>query len=288
MDNIGLVVNPEKNQVISLVREIITWFEKNEKKILLPKECAVELGRPDLACAEEDWAVSIDCAIVLGGDGTLLNTARSIAIAGVPLFGINLGQLGFLTEVEVKDTVPALEKLVAGEYLVEERMMLQASVRRGGEVSQKFICLNDAVITKGAFARLIRLKAYVNDEYVETYPADGLIVSTPTGSTAYSLSAGGPLVAPDMELMIMTPVCPHTLYARPLVIDGSNIVKVVILSEQGEIMLTLDGQYGFSLQPGDEVIIEKAPYKTKLLKLNRRSFYEILREKLKEGINNDV
>lgn len=288
MHNIGLVANLEKSQVLTLVKEIVTWLEKKGKGVVIPDSCAAILGRSDLTCPDRDWPAAIDCAVVLGGDGTLLNTARSIAPAGVPLFGINLGQLGFLTEVEVKDTIPALEKLIAGTYLLEERMMLQASVRRGGEVSEKFICLNDAVITKGAFARLIRLQTLVNDEYVETYPADGLIVSTPTGSTAYSLSAGGPLVTPDMELMIVTPICPHTLYARPLVIDAANAVKVVILSDQGEIMLTLDGQYGFSLQPGDEVIIEKAPYKTKLLKINRRSFYEILREKLKEGINSDV
>lgn len=288
MQNIGLIVNFEKNQVFNLVREIISWLDNKDKKVVLTDACAAALGRPDLACAEKDWVENIDCVIVLGGDGTLLNTARSVAEEKVPLFGINLGQLGFLTEVEVKDTISTLEKLIAGEYLVEERMMLQASVRRDGEVFEKFICLNDAVITKGAFARLIRLKTYVNDEYVETYPADGLIVATPTGSTAYSLSAGGPLVTPNLELMIVTPICPHTLYARPLVIDASNTVKVVLLSEQGEIMLTLDGQYGFSLLPGDEVVIEKAPYKTKLLKLKQRSFYEILREKLKEGINTDV
>jgi NAD+ kinase len=288
MQNIGLVANIEKSQVLTLVKEIVTWLEKKGQRVVIPDSCAAFLGRSDLTCPDRDWPTAIDCAVILGGDGTLLNTARSIAPAGVPLFGINLGQLGFLTEVEVEDTIPALEKLISGTFLLEERMMLQASVRRGGKVSEKFICLNDAVITKGAFARLIRLQTFVNEEYVETYPADGLIVSTPTGSTAYSLSAGGPLVTPDMELMIVTPICPHTLYARPLVIDAANTVKVVILSDQGEIMLTLDGQYGFSLQPGDEVIIEKAPYKTKLLKINRRSFYEILREKLKEGVNSDV
>lgn len=288
MDNIGLIANLDKARVITLVKEVISWLEKKDKKIVLPDSCASALGRPDLACAEKDWAGNIDCAIVLGGDGTLLNTARSIAPAGVPLFGINLGQLGFLTEVEVKDTIPALEKFISGTYIVEKRMMLQAVVKRGGKVSENFIALNDAVITKGAFARLIRLQTFVNDEYVETYPADGIIISTPTGSTAYSLSAGGPLVTPDLELMMVTPICPHTLYARPLVIDAANRVKVVILSDQGEIMLTIDGQHGFSLLPGDEVIIEKAPYYTKLLKLNRRSFFEILREKLKEGINTDV
>ncbi len=288
MQIIGLVVNIDKPQVFNLVNEIITWLEQKNKKVLLPDTFAADLNRPDLACAESAWAQRIDCAIVLGGDGTLLNTARSIAPAGVPLFGINLGQLGFLTEVEVRDTIPALERFVAGAYLIEERMMLQATVRRGEHVTEEFIGLNDAVITKGAFARLIRLQTFVNDEYVETYPADGLIVSTPTGSTAYSLSAGGPLVTPTLELMLVTPICPHTLYARPLVIDAANKVKVVVLSEQGEIMLTIDGQHGYSLRPGDEVIIEKAPYFTKLLKLNRRSFYEILREKLKEGVNTDV
>lgn len=289
MNSIGIIVNSEKSAAQSLTRQIVSSLTKHGKKILVNGP-NTETISGITTCSVADMAQEVECIIVLGGDGTLLNCARTIAGQGIPLFGVNFGQLGFLTEIEQHDVAPALEKLIAGEYQVEERIMIQAMVSRDGNEVNRFFGLNDAVITKGAFARLIRLKTFVNDELYDVFPADGLIVSTPTGSTAYSLSAGGPLVSPQLELMLVTPICPHTLYARPLVIDKDSSVRVVLQATQGEaeVMLTMDGQSGCYLKPFDEVIISRAPFKAKFLKLNQRGFYEILRTKLKEGGNLDV
>jgi len=288
MDCIGIILNLEKPEAETITKNIIRWLEQHGKKVIVAGTGSFDAGLCYSVCDEEALAGKAECIIVLGGDGTLLNTARNISVKGIPLFGVNLGQLGFLTEIELPDLTPALDKLISGNYLVEERMMIQATVVRQGKEISKFYGLNDAVITKGAFARIIRLKTFVNDEYVDIFPADGLIVSTPTGSTAYSLSAGGPLVAPDLELMIVTPICPHTLYSRPMVIDKNSIVRVELQDTQAEVMLTMDGQSGLRLEPFDDVIIQRAPFNAKFMKLNQRGFYEILRTKLKEGGNTDV
>ncbi|MHB9095302.1 MAG: NAD(+)/NADH kinase [Eubacteriales bacterium] len=288
MDCIGIIVNLEKQKVLKITNQIVNWLAEHGKKVLVTEAGSESVKHGITTCSEKDLAKEAQCIIVLGGDGTLLNSARTIGVQGIPLFGVNLGQLGFLTEIELPDLIPALEKLISGQYEIEERMMIKACIRREGHEVGEFYGLNDAVITKGAFARLIRLKTFVNDEYVEIYPADGLIISTPTGSTAYSLSAGGPLVAPTLELMIVTPICPHTLYSRPMVIDQGSVVRVELQATQAEVMLTIDGQTGFLLKPFDEVIIEKAPFSAKLMKLNQRGFYEILRKKLKEGGITDV
>lgn len=287
MNSIGIIVNLEKPDIGHIAAHIVSWLENNGKQVYV--NVVGEYNKAQIAnCSETDMVKNCQCIIVLGGDGTLLHSARIVSSHGIPLFGVNLGQLGFLTEIELNDVTPALEKLVSGEFRVEERMMIQASVYRNGKEISKFFGLNDAVITKGAFARLIRLKTYVNNEFVDIYPADGLIISTPTGSTAYSLSAGGPLVVPNLELMIVTPICPHTLSSRPLVVDRASVVKVELQSTQAEVMLTIDGQSGHSLEPFDEIIVQKSPYNAKFIKLSQRGFYEILRKKLKEGRITDV
>ncbi len=288
MNSIGIIINLEKSNVLAVAGQIADWLEQHGKRVLVSGVSPEMMPGRIRPCSEEDLTREAQCIIVLGGDGTLLNSARTVAAHGIPLFGVNLGQLGFLTEIELPDLTPALEKLISGRYKIEERMMIQAAVLRNGLEISRFYALNDAVITKGAFARLVRLKTFVNDEYVDVYPADGLIISTPTGSTAYSLSAGGPLVVPNLELMIVTPICPHTLYARPLVIDRESIVRVELLATQAEVMLTIDGQSGFQLIPRDQVVVQKAPFNAKFMKLKQRSFYEILREKLTEGGNMDV
>ncbi|PKM81324.1 MAG: NAD(+) kinase [Firmicutes bacterium HGW-Firmicutes-14] len=283
MDSIGLIINYEKTEARVITKQIVDWLKKHGKKVMIAGVSSEVAGSGVITCAEADLAKEAECIIVLGGDGTLLNSARAIAGCGIPLFGVNLGQLGFLTEIEQPDLAPAMKQLISGDYQIEERMMIEASVIRKGEEISRFCGLNDAVVTKGAFARLIRLKTFVNNEFVDIYPADGLIISTPTGSTAYSLSAGGPLVVPDLELMIVTPICPHTLYARPIVINNNSVVRVELQATQAEVMLTIDGQSGFPLKPFDEVIIKKAPFCARFMKLNQRSFFEILRTKLKEG-----
>lgn len=283
MKKFGLLVNLEKEQVIIVVEETIHWLLEKGRTVLLEEATARAVGKINLGCSINKFVKEIDCLLVFGGDGTLLTGARLVASAGVPILGINLGYMGFLTEINRPEILKALVEIIAGRYSVEERMMLEARVVRRGEMVESTMGLNDAVITKGAFARLIRLETYIDDEYVSTYSADGLIVATPTGSTAYSLSAGGPLVIPQLELMILTPICPHTLGARPLVLSSESIVKVIVLSEQGGIMLTVDGQHGFKLEKNDEVFIYKSTSRARFLRIKEKSFFTVLREKLKES-----
>ncbi len=288
MQRIGLVINLKKPRATQIAESVISFLEEKGKQVFFDHDAAQALGRKAAVKPGEEFAAYCDCIIVLGGDGTLLNTARTRVGNGVPLLGINLGHLGFLTEVEVEDTTAALEQLIAGNYRIEERMMIKAVVKREDKVLEEFQALNDAIITKGAFSRLIHLDTYIDDKFFATFPADGLIVATPTGCTAYSLSAGGPLLMPDLDTMIVTPICPHTLYSRPLVIHGNSVVRTVVKSKPGEVVLTLDGQDGHYLQYMDEILIKKAECSTKLVKLNTRNFYEILRAKMKEGGSTDV
>jgi NAD+ kinase len=278
---IGLVVNLAKKNTYVLVRQTIDWLTVNHCKPLLEPPAAQTLGFPEYAT--EELNKEAECLIVLGGDGTLLNHARRAAPAGIPLLGINTGRIGFLTEVEAPELSFALEKLFHDEYYIDRRMMLEARVYRQGRLVEHSIALNDAVITKGSFARLIFLETFVDEEYVTTYPADGLIIATPTGSTAYSLSAGGPLVSPELELMLVTPICPHSLWVRPLVIGADREVKINVHSQKEEVMLTMDGQYGFRLEQNDTVTVSRAGCKAKNIRLKNRSFFSLLRKKLSEG-----
>lgn len=268
--------------MVGLLADLVQWLKSRSCTVLLDREAAWIVGNTT-GYSLQEMNERADCLLVLGGDGTLLSCARACAPFGTPLFGINLGRLGFLTETELPDLYSSLDKLFGNRYQIEKRMMLQARIMRGKEVIEETTALNEVVITKGGFARIIMLKVFVDGKYFNTYPADGLIVSTPTGSTAYSMSAGGPLVAPSLDLMIITPVCPHALWARPLIISSHSRVKVILLSEQREAMLTMDGQKGVKLMQGDAVIISRAPYQAKFIKLAGRDFFTILRKKLRQG-----
>ncbi len=282
MDTFGLVVNLNKKGVRELVEQIVQWLESKGRSVLIHENTARALGLARLGVSQNHLVERAQCMIVFGGDGTLLRTARKVARSGTPIIGVNLGHLGFLTEIDVPEALPALEKLLHDEYYIEERMMLEASVYREGRMVEHLAGLNDAVIAKGAFARLILLETYVNDDYVNTYPSDGLIVASPTGSTAYSLSAGGPLVTPELDLLLLTPICSHNLWSRPMIFAPDSIIKVVILSSQGEVMLTVDGQHGFSLNKNDQVVVKRASAKAKFIRLEGRNFFELLRKKLTE------
>ncbi|WP_027363441.1 NAD(+)/NADH kinase [Desulfotruncus alcoholivorax] len=283
MKTIGLLSNLEKDKIAPLVDEICTWLGNHDITLLKDEKSACGTTRGTFVCSRREMVERADCLIVLGGDGTLLHSARLAAPFGVPIFGVNLGRLGFLTEVDIPHIHLALERLLAGQYTIEERMMLEAGVIREGQPYEPVTGLNDAVITKGGFARLIVLDTFVDGQHFNTYYADGVIVATPTGSTAYSLSAGGPLVVPHLDLMVVTPICPHALWARPLVIAAGSEVRVTLLSRQGEVMLTMDGQHGMRLNYGDIVKVRRAEHRAKFIKLNNRTFFNILREKLKEG-----
>ncbi len=277
MKAIGLLSNLDEAKKSGLVEEIRAWLSRRGVTLLLDDASAN---------SRREMVKQVDCLMVLGGDGTLLHSARLAAPENVPIFGVNLGRLGFLTEVDLPNLYDALERLLAGAFTIEERMMLEAGVIRDGDAAEPLTGLNDAVITKGAFARLIVLETAVDGMHFGTFHADGIIVSTPTGSTAYSLSAGGPLVVPSLDLMVITPICPHALWARPLIIAADSEVRVTLLSWQGEVMLTMDGQHGTHLRHGDTVRVQKAVHRAKFIKLNKRTFFDILRDKLKgDGVN---
>jgi len=283
MKQIGIFPNFKKVNTAKITTETIKWLKNKGINVYLPRIAVEILGFPQYQNLLERSKDILDMVIVFGGDGTLLRVARELAPKEIPILGVNFGHLGFLTELEIPELFSGLEKIIEGHYRIENRMMLKTSLPKNNLKERQFYALNDIVITKGSFARLIRLETYVGTEYIETYPADGLIISSPTGSTAYSLSAGGPIVNPNLNLLLITPICPHSLHARPLVISEHEEVKVIIRADHQDIMLTLDGQQGLKLQPNEEVIVSKADFNTKLIRLKNRSFYEILREKLAEG-----
>ena len=276
------MANLDKKNVEIIVRDIRQWFIDRGINVLL-QDGISGFGHDVTRLPLPAMVKEIECLLVFGGDGTILSSARLVADCGVPVLGINLGRLGFLSEIDVPDIQHALERILNKEYHIEERMMIEAAVLRDGKEIERSMGLNDAVITKGAFARLIFLKTSVNGEHVSTYPTDGLIVSAPTGSTAYSLSAGGPVVTPKLDLMIVTPICPHALWARPIVISSDCQVEVELLSDKGEVMLTIDGQHGLSLIKNDIVKIGKAPYKVRFIRLQTQNFFSVLNQKLREG-----
>lgn len=282
MQRIGLFLNLCKNNALSVATSLVQWLKENNYNVFTESSIVNKLGLPVESNNLEELAKNIELAITLGGDGTLLNVARKLAPYDIPILGINLGHLGFLTEIEVPELYSDLELLKRGKFYIDKRMMIEAKVFREEKFVKNFLALNDVVVTKGPFARLIRLKTSVNDAYVDTFNADGLIIATPTGSTAYSLSAGGPLVDPNVEVLLLTPICPHTLQNRSMVVSPNDSITVQVLAEHQEIMLTADGQLGYRLQPYDEVVVKKSQYYTKLVRIKSRSFYDILRKKLRE------
>jgi len=280
-DSVGLVVNYEKEKTREIACKIIDWLNSKKLKVCIEGNMGKKIGKQELDYPTEKFLKEVGLIISLGGDGTLLRAARLAAAENIPVFGVNLGGLGFLTQIGIDDLEESLDKLYQERYFLDERMMLTCSVERRGKEIKKFTALNDVVIGKGAFARIICLATYVNNNYVITYSAYGLVVSTSTGSTAYSLSAGGPIVKPSINSIILTPICPHTLSARPFVISEDDRVKITLEVNEEEVMVTIDGQEGFALKPNDEVIIKKSDHKARLITFKEKSFYAILREKLR-------
>ena len=221
--------------------------------------------------------------VVLGGDGTLLTVARLFSPFDLPIMGVNLGHLGFLTTVEPTNIIPALATVLAGDYFIDQRLMLKCEIYREDTKIYNYLALNEVAMTKGAFARLIRLETFINGEYCATYPGDGLIVATPTGSTAYSLSAGGPIINPQLHNIIITPICPHTLFTRSLVIPEGDKVEIVVKADHDDLMLTCDGQRGYPLKAGDKIMVFRAPFRANLIRLSGQSFYQVFRNRLQEG-----
>ncbi len=250
---------------------------------MLEKETAALAASASVTSASKsDLPGQVDALIVLGGDGTLLSMARAVGDLGVPILGVNLGVLGFLTATTLEEMLPALEALVAGGMAVEERMMLSARVVRGGQATGEYVALNDVVITKSAMSRIIDLAVSVDGRHATAYRADGLIISTPTGSTAYNLSAGGPILFPTMDAVVLTPIAPHTLSNRPIVLPGAQRIDVTLRVDQ-DVMLTMDGQVGVPLRERDVVEVQKARARIRLMRFDQKDFFSVLRTKLKWG-----
>jgi NAD+ kinase len=281
MTVIGLAVNHSKNKAIDVTCRLVDLIECNGARAVVDENSAAAIGRMDLALPLEQFPEQVQILFVLGGDGTILGFARQFAGANLPILGINLGHLGFLSEAEPKDLENAVKRVLNGDYCLETRLMLDAQVIRNGEtVMEHLISLNDIALSKDRFGRMVTCKVYVDDMYVDTYTGDGLLVSTPTGSTAYSLSCGGPIVSPHIDVILLTPICPHTLHARPLVVAANQEVRVEVTATHPEMVLSIDGQIFHKLESEDQVIVRQAPFKTTLIKWHDREFYDVLRSKL--------
>jgi NAD+ kinase len=280
---VGIVAKPDAAEAPGVVRRLIEWLGARGLAVLLDKETAslvADLALPQ--ASRTDLPGQVDVIVVLGGDGTLLGIARAVGALGVPILGVNLGGLGFLTATTLDEMMPALEAFLAGRMVIEERMMLAARVRRNAAAGGEFLALNDVVIMKSAMSRIIDLSVAVDGEPATAYRADGLIIATPTGSTAYSLSAGGPILFPTMDAVVLTPICSHTLTNRPIVLPGTQRIEVTLLSSQ-EIVLTVDGQVGFGLRERDSVEVARAASRIRLVRFPHKHFFSVLRTKLKWG-----
>ena len=288
MKRIGIIAKQNKPEAVPIVRNLVEWLLPKKIEVYIEKGMG-ELFDPPLtgphlnSVGREDIPAQVEMMIVLGGDGTLLSVARLVRDRNVPILGVNLGGLGFLTEITLEELYHVLEKVVQGDFFTNERVVLSASVIRREERMAEFTVLNDAVINKGALARIIDLETTINGEYLTTFKSDGLILSTPTGSTAYNLSAGGPIVYPSLHCIIITPICPHTLTNRPIVIPDDVEIRATLKTKQQEVILTLDGQQGFTLEFEDVVEVKKAEGHILLIQSPYRHYFELLREKLKWG-----
>lgn len=283
MKTVGIISKPEKPELLELVPEVLAWFEKHDYQVVLDDETASYApGRPSVertTIGEHNPKF----ALVLGGDGTLLSAARAVAPARVPILGVNLGSLGFLTEVPISELYDTLDAVDQDRCAVEKRSMVHCRLVRREQTVAEFHALNDAVINKSAIARLVSFDLYLDKVFVSNYKADGVIVSSPTGSTAYSLAAGGPILMPSVDAFVINPVCPHSLTHRPIVVRDSVEITIEVQSSGEEAFLSIDGQVGVPLEDNDQVVCNKSQYSCILLRM-RKTFFDVLRTKLKLGI----
>jgi NAD+ kinase len=279
----GIISKPNRELLSSVVPPLIQWLRGRKIAVLVDQETqeCVDCGSP--AVARDAIAAQVDLLIVLGGDGTLLSAARALGSHKVPILAVNLGGLGFLTSVTLDELYPLLEQVLAGKHRTSERMMLDATILRAGHPDERQCALNDAVANKAALARMLDFDVHVDGNHVGRYRADGLVVATPTGSTAYSLAAGGPIIDPDLDAFVITPICPHMLTNRPLVVPDTARIDLDFTAAEEPVYMTLDGQIGFQLKPKDRVTITKSKSRVALVRPPSKTYFEVLRSKLKWG-----
>ncbi len=285
---IGVVVKPHQPDALETLCRLTAWLNQRGIELVGGPEIERERVEHETGCVidsvpQKDLARGVDLMLVLGGDGTMIATARMIGDVEVPVIGVNYGGLGYLAEFPIAELFPALEAILAGDYELESRLMLAVELWRGQELVTRNRVLNDVVVSKSALARIIEIEANLNDQFVNSFRADGLIVATPTGSTAYNLSAGGPVIYPSMNAVVITPICPFTLSNRPIVVPDDSVIAVRLITENEEVALTLDGQVGFPLQAGDRALIRKSKTTFNLVQPANRNYFDVLRDKLKWG-----
>ncbi len=282
LKKIGVYAKKNHPDVEQITSNICERFKREQIEVLLEDSLAEQIGQVN-GYAGEEIPELVDLIIVLGGDGTLISVARLVGEKNVPIVGVNLGRLGFLTEITRDELPEMLERLIANDYQVSDRMMLDASIHRNGKVVGKFTVLNDIVINKGALARIIDMETSIDGRHLTSYKADGLIISTPTGSTGYNLAAGGPIIYPDINSLLITPICPHMLTNRPIMVWSRSVIEIKVSFEDDVVFFTGDGQVGRKLLPGDRVEVRRSESRTRLVSSPSKDYFEILRTKLNWG-----
>tara|TARA_B100000470_G_scaffold176337_1_gene140599 strand:+ start:207 stop:1112 length:906 start_codon:yes stop_codon:yes gene_type:complete len=283
---IGVFCKPKAPSATDILGRLIPWLRKQNYHIFLDTGTAAIINETS-SYEKREISQQADLLIVLGGDGTLLSVARAAHPHNIPILAVNLGSLGFLAEISIDELYPTLENILAGKFEIENRMLLNACIWRNGEKVEDHNVLNDVVINKGAVARVINLQVLVNGQYMTSYRADGLIIATPTGSTAYSLSAGGPIIHPSMHTLVLSPICPFTLTNRSILIPDQSIIQVKLAAEYDDVRVTLDGQEGYDMRAGDILEIKKTKTPLQLIRGPNKNYYQILRDKLHWGSQND-
>jgi NAD+ kinase len=278
---VGIISKPGVPAAVALVPKLVTWLHNRGIAVRLDEQTALYSGVAGLP--REQVPEGCDMLVVLGGDGTLLSAARAIGKREIPLFAVNLGGLGFLTAITVDELYPELQRAFCSEHRITRRKLLNVEVVRAGEVVAAYEALNDAVLSKASIARMIDLDAYVDDQFVCAYKADGLIVSTPTGSTAYSLSAGGPIITPSVPAICLTPICPHMLTNRPVIVPETSVIRVISRGPDDSVYLTIDGQVGNPIKESDALVCRSSRDALLLVRPPRMRFFDVLRSKLKWG-----
>lgn len=282
MKGIGLIPNWRKNNTALVVDKIRHFFQLKRFQLLIAESSQADFySSVTLADQLKEWHGKLMMLIVVGGDGTILRVARDLACWNIPVLGINLGHKGFLAEIEVEQMERFLQYIATGHYHFQERMMLEAWLWREHEELGHYLALNDIVVARGPFSRIIKVDTFINEDFMESYSGDGVIVATPTGSTGYSLSAGGPIINPGMELAVITPICPHSLYNRSVIIKPDDTMKLRVDSRQVQVVLTVDGQVRFALEDNDQITVRRAAQKIKMVCFHDNSFYRLLHQKLK-------
>lgn len=285
---VGVMIKPQHADALKTLCELVKWLNAHDITLAIEPLAERDYIEKETGCSIQtiergELAKQVDLLVVLGGDGTMLAAGRMIDERDIPVMGVNLGRLGYLAEFNVGEIFPALELILAGDYRVDKRVMLNVELLRDGEKIATGRVLNDVVINKAALARIIEIEAHFDNLYVNSFRADGLIVSTPTGSTAYNLSAGGPIVFPSMNAVVVTPICPFTMSNRPIVIPDRATIELCLKTSNEEVIMTLDGQIGFPLRAEDKVLICKSGTTFNIVQPTSKNYFDVLRDKLKWG-----